>query len=146
MLTTNKKRSRSNSSPSEANRLAFTPFQFPTLVDVAPAGEGWIRDQAGRLSHPAVLDYGNARAYSRHGFDWTEKYSGLIEAAEKLGAKSANSRGEAVVQNALGLSDFHVLRRAMTREPHRVASLHSTSCISTVGTSASCRWSSAESD
>jgi ATP-dependent DNA ligase len=47
-------------------------------------------------------------------------YPALIEATEKLKCRSAILDGEAVVQNTLGVSDFHALRAAMTREPHRV--------------------------
>ena len=122
MPVQSKTRPRRGSSPAaESPRLVFIPFQIPTLVDAPPAGDGWIHEikQDGYRTE-LVLDRGSARAYSRRGLDWTEKYPALIEAAEKLKCRSAILDGEAVVQNALGVSDFHALRAAMTREPHRI--------------------------
>ena len=49
-----------------------------------------------------------------------EVYPALIKASEKLRCRSAIIDGEAVVQDALGVSDFYALRAAMTREPDRV--------------------------
>jgi ATP-dependent DNA ligase len=67
-----------------------------------------------------ILQGGKARAFTRRGIDWTEKYPHLVEAARALPARSAILDGEAVVQNVLGISDFHALRSALTAEPHRV--------------------------
>src|SRR4051812_7224929 len=74
MPVQSKMRPRRGSSPAaESPRLAFIPFQFPTLVDAPPAGNGWIHEikQDGYRTE-LVLDRGNARAFSRRGLDWTE--------------------------------------------------------------------------
>jgi bifunctional non-homologous end joining protein LigD len=45
----------------------------------------------------------------RRGLDWTERYPALVTAGAQLAAKSAILDGEMVVQNELGISDFHAL-------------------------------------
>ena len=70
--------------------VAFIPFQVPTLVDTAPSGEGWLHEikQDGYRTE-LIVEQGEARAFTRRGLDWTERYPGLVTAAAQLPAKSA---------------------------------------------------------
>ena len=114
MPVQNKTCPRRGSSPAAEPRASFfIPFQSSTLIDAPPAGDGGIHEikQDGYRTE-LVLDRGSARAFSRRGLVWTEKCPALIEATEKLKCRSAILDGEAVVQNALGVSDFHALRAA----------------------------------
>jgi DNA ligase D-like protein (predicted ligase) len=101
--------------------LAFLPYQLPTLTSTPPAGDGWLNEikQDGYRTQ-LIVDDGNARAFSRSGYDWSKKYSGLVAAAVGLPVRSAIIDGEAVVQDEQGLSDFHALRAALSAEPHRI--------------------------
>jgi hypothetical protein len=60
------------------------------------------------------------RAYTRNGFDWTERYSGITKAAAKLECRSAIIDGEVVVQDERGVSDFEVLKSAIRCHPQRL--------------------------
>jgi ATP-dependent DNA ligase len=106
---------------SRSSNLSFIPFQIPTLVDVAPSADGWLHEikQDGYRTE-LIVEGGMARAFTRRGLDWTDRYKALVTAATALTARSAILDGEAVVQNELGISDFHALRSTMTGEPQRV--------------------------
>ena len=101
--------------------LKFIPFQIPTLVDAPPAGDGWVHE----IKHDGyrtelIVEGGKARAFTRNGYDWSERYPHIVGAARAIPVRNAIIDGEAIVQNELGVSDFHALRSSMTTEPHRV--------------------------
>lgn len=66
------------------------------------------------------MERGKARALTRRGFDWSEKYAPIVEAAADLPVRSAIVDGEVVVFNDTGLTDFQALRSAMRWEPGRL--------------------------
>jgi bifunctional non-homologous end joining protein LigD len=83
-------------------------------------GSGWIHE----LKYDGYrtllrLDRGQAQAFSRSGYDWTDKYQRVIEACRKLRCRSALIDGEIIVQDEKGVSDFAALRAALDRQPHR---------------------------
>ena len=93
----------------------------PTLVAEPPEGDAWIHE----IKHDGyrtmlVIDRGKTTAYTRNGHDWTDRYSRIVQAAEKLACRSAVIDGELVIQDADGRSDFEGLRAAIAREPHRL--------------------------
>src|SRR6185295_15555427 len=97
------------------DRLRFIPFQLPTLVDEPPAGDGWLHEiKYDGYRTELVIERGQARAFTRRGFDWTEKYRPIVEAAAALPAKSAIIDGEVVVLNDAGLSDFSSILQSLT--------------------------------
>src|SRR6185436_9350504 len=102
--------SKSRPTARQSSSVAFIPFQVPTLVDAAPSGEGWLHEikQDGYRTE-LIVESGTARAFTRRGLDWTERYPALVTASAQLAAKSAILDGEVVVQNELGISDFHAL-------------------------------------
>jgi bifunctional non-homologous end joining protein LigD len=60
-----------------------------------------------------VIDRGKARAYTRNGFDWSDRYPRIIVAAEKLRCRAAILDGEVIMQDSRGASDFEALQAAL---------------------------------
>jgi bifunctional non-homologous end joining protein LigD len=101
--------------------LAFVPPMMPTLVQEPPDGDGWQHEikHDGYRTQILVQD-GEARAITRNGHDWTEKYRLLVEAARLLPCDSAIVEGEVIVQDPNGRSDFHALRSAIAGRPRNL--------------------------
>ena len=108
-----KKQSRS---PSKAGGTipAFQPPQLATLVDHVLPGSGWVHEMKydGYRCLIAV-GAGKARAYTRSGLDWSDKFARIIAAAEKLKVSSALIDGEAVVLDAAGKTNFQALQASL---------------------------------
>jgi DNA ligase D-like protein (predicted ligase) len=101
--------------------IGFVLPILPTSVSEPPSGEGWLHE----IKHDGyrtliVIDDGRVRAFTRNGYDWTERYSRVVACAAQIPCGSAILDGEMVVQNEAGLSDFHALRRAISDEPQRL--------------------------
>jgi bifunctional non-homologous end joining protein LigD len=101
--------------------LTFIDFQLPSLVDAPPEGDRWLHE----IKHDGyrtelIVEHGKARALTRRGFDWSDKYGPIVEAAAALKAKSAIVDGEVVVFNDNGVSDFQALRSAIRWQPERL--------------------------
>ena len=96
----------------------FRPLQLATLVDSVPAGNGWFHEMkydGYRLL--IAIGGGEARAYTRSGLDWSERFAPLLEEAAKLKVRSALIDGEAVVLDADGRSSFQSLQNALKASP-----------------------------
>src|SRR5690349_9046815 len=98
--------------------LEFIEPQLATAVDHPPPRAGWIHE----VKHDSyrtllIIKRRKARAYTRNGFDWTERYAAITKAAAKLDCRSAIIDGEVVVQNERGVSDFDALKSAHSLEP-----------------------------
>ncbi|MBZ9648119.1 DNA ligase D [Sphingobium sp. 3R8] len=103
---------------SASNPPPFRPVQLATLVDTVPAGDRWLHEM--KYDGYRVLiavGGGVARAYTRSGLDWSEKFAGIVEAAAKLNVGSALIDGEAVVLEADGRSSFQALQGALKGAP-----------------------------
>jgi bifunctional non-homologous end joining protein LigD len=88
-------------------RLPFLEFQMPELVSKAPPGHDWVHEiKYDGFRTELVLEDSRARAYTRRGYDWTNRYPSLFKAVEKLPAKSAILDGEAVVPGITGARTF----------------------------------------
>src|SRR6188472_3945616 len=79
--------------------LEFIRPQLATSVDHPPPRAGWIHE----VKHDGyrtvlIIERHKARAYTRNGFDWTDRYSGIVKAA-KLDCRSAIIDGEVIVQD-----------------------------------------------
>jgi len=73
------------------SRLGFIPPQLPSLTDQPPEGGDWIHE----VKHDGyrtmlVVERGTARAYTRNGHDWSDRYPGIIRAAVKLPRATIN--------------------------------------------------------
>jgi bifunctional non-homologous end joining protein LigD len=96
----------------------FRPVQLATLVDTVPAGDRWLHEMK-YDGYRALLAVGGgvARAYTRSGLDWSDRFAEIVEQAAKLKVGSALIDGEAVVMNADGRSSFQALQSALKGAP-----------------------------
>jgi bifunctional non-homologous end joining protein LigD len=101
---------------SKSARLpAFEPVQLATLVDHAPSGAGWMHEvKYDGYRALIAVGGGKARLYTRSGLDWSDKFPGLIAAAEALDVGSALIDGEIVIFDEHGKPDFSTLQAAIT--------------------------------
>ena len=103
------------------SRLRFIEPQLASPVDQPPEGKHWIHEiKHDGYRSQVVLGRGQARVFSRNGYDWTERYPSLVRAAMKLNCRSAIIDGEAIVQNGDGASDFEALGSALRQRPHSI--------------------------
>jgi ATP-dependent DNA ligase len=98
--------------------LEFIKPQLATSVDQPPRRAGWIHE----VKHDGyrtllIIERRKARAYTRNGFDWTERYAVITKAAAKLDCRSAIIDGEVVVQDEHGVSDFDALNPGIRWRP-----------------------------
>ncbi|MEI3853581.1 non-homologous end-joining DNA ligase [Ensifer sp. CCNWLY38] len=97
-----------------------------TLVDTPPKGPEWAYEVKWDGYRLAVhVEPGEVRAITRGGYDWTNKFGGIVGEARELGHASMIIDGEAVVLDDQGRSDFGLLQRAVGKKP----SLHEPSEI-----------------
>ncbi|AMU96609.1 DNA ligase [Sphingopyxis terrae subsp. terrae NBRC 15098] len=104
------------------NPPAFRPVQLARLVDVAPAGSGWLHEMkydGYRLL--VAVGGGEARAYTRSGLDWSGRFAPLLTAVAALDVESALIDGEAVVLDADGRSNFQALQNALRNDAGKIA-------------------------
>jgi ATP-dependent DNA ligase len=81
---------------SRAPSLGFIPPQLPSLTDQPPQGAGWIHE----VKHDGyrtmlLVERGFARAYTRNGHDWTDRYPGKYYLAHRdaiLSRENANRK------------------------------------------------------
>ena len=89
----------------------------PAERDRAPTGSTWLHEiKADGYRAQLHLRAGKATVYSRRGHDWTEQFSTIAHAAQKLRVKSAVLDGEVIVQDAAGRADYHAAERAGPQE------------------------------
>ena len=102
--------------------LFLTP-QLATLVDDAPAGEGWIYELKydgyrivaridGRHGRGTSRQNMDVKLFTRNGNDWTARLRPLAEEIAALGLESAWLDGEIVVPDEAGRPRFQLLQRA----------------------------------
>jgi len=101
--------------------LEFIKPQLATAVDHPPPRSGWIHE----VKHDGyrtllIIERRKAHAYTRNGFDWTDRYSGIAKAAAKLDCRSAIIDGEVIIQNENGISDFERFKSAIRWNPQRL--------------------------
>ena len=101
---------------------AFRPVQLATLVDTVPAGNAWLHEMKydGYRLEVAIGD-GRARAYTRSGLDWSDKFADIVEQAAALPVRSALLDGEAVVMDEAGRSSFQALQGALKGAPASIS-------------------------
>lgn len=99
---------------SGGSRPAFRQPQLATLVDSVPAGNGWLHEMKYDGYRALVaIGKGGPRVYTRSGLDWTDKFTGIAEAAATLTASSALIDGEVVAFKG-GKPDFSTLQEALS--------------------------------
>src|SRR5258707_4559636 len=97
---------------------AFRPVQLATLVDAVPAGERWIHEMK-YDGYRALVAVGasEARAYTRSGLDWSDRFPSILSEASQLKVRSALIDGEAVALDAEGRWSFQALKGALKGAP-----------------------------
>lgn len=115
--TKSKPTTRSASAPKLAPP-PFQPVQLATLVDTVPTGSKWLHEMkydGYRLL--VAVGHGGARAYTRSGLDWSDRFGDIVDEAASLSARSALIDGEAVVMDEAGRSSFQALQGALKGAP-----------------------------
>src|SRR5215467_13917264 len=95
----------------------FIDFCDPSLREEPPPGNQWLYEikADGYRAQVHVKDE-NVIVYSRSGYNWTDRFSTIAEAAKRLRARQAILDGEAIVMGANGVPDFQALRRELSRQ------------------------------
>jgi bifunctional non-homologous end joining protein LigD len=78
--------------------LDFIKPQLASSVDHPLPRAGWIHE----IKHDGyrtllIIERRKARAFTRNGFDWTERYQVITKAAAKLDCRSAIIDGEVII-------------------------------------------------
>jgi ATP-dependent DNA ligase len=89
-------------------------FKFPPCIPTrgtkVPAGPDWLHEIKHDGYRMIVQREGQrVRLFTRRGYDWSDRYPLIVEAARKLRSRSFVIDGEAVVLDADGRSDFDAL-------------------------------------
>src|SRR5690242_17917868 len=90
----------------------FKAFEFciPTKSGMVPSGPDWLHEikyDGYRLR--VERDGDRVRLITRGGYNWTDRYPWIVEAARKVRQKRFVLDGEAVVLGVDGVSDFNAL-------------------------------------
>src|SRR5436190_8668246 len=98
----------------QASMPGFIEPCDPTLAERAPSGSGWVYEikTDGYRAQVHIRD-GKVTTYSRSGYDWTEQFATIANAAAKLKVRQAIIDGEATVLGSTGLPDLQALRREL---------------------------------
>lgn len=94
--------------------VAGTAFIEPCLPSPArepPSGPDWLHEVKFDGYRAMIRgDGAGVRLFTRRGYDWTDRFPGIISAARSIRAKSFLIDGEAVCCDGSGLPVFEMLR------------------------------------
>ncbi|MBZ9705406.1 DNA ligase [Mesorhizobium sp. ESP7-2] len=97
-----------------AERLKFIKPQEPILVLEPPLSDDWLHEiKYDGFRTQLILDWAGARAFTRTGIDWSKRYWPVVDAAEKLKAKSFILDGEMIAPEPDGRPNFHAMHSRM---------------------------------
>ncbi|MBY6241954.1 non-homologous end-joining DNA ligase [Methylosinus sp. Sm6] len=92
----------------------FRAPQLATLAHAPPSGADWLHEIKFDGYRAIVAAAGGAaRAYTRSGLDWTDRFARIAEAVAQLPMRSALVDGEIVATDECGRSDFGRLQKAL---------------------------------
>lgn len=95
---------------------AFIEPCDPTLRERVPPGDDWLFEiKADGYRAQLHRQGGRVKVYSRRGYDWTQQFRGIADAANALGSHDVALDGEAVAYGTNGLPDYQQLRRELGR-------------------------------
>ncbi|HET9448207.1 MAG TPA: DNA ligase D, partial [Steroidobacteraceae bacterium] len=102
-----------------ARSSPFPDFIEPCLAvlrPAAPAGADWLHEiKLDGYRTQAHIRSGRATMYTRRGYDWTDRFSHIVDILRALPAKQAVLDGEVVVLDERGASDFYRLQEDLAR-------------------------------
>jgi bifunctional non-homologous end joining protein LigD len=100
-----------------AQYLGFIEPCHPAERNRRPTGGNWIHEiKADGCPAQVNVREGKVTVYSRRGHDWTGTFASIARAAESLPVRHAVLDGEAIVQDARGIADYHALRCELARK------------------------------
>ena len=103
------------------DRLRFVEPQLASAVEQPPEGKHWIHEiKFDGYRCQVLLEQGQARVFTRNGYDWGDRYPSIVCAAATLRCQSAIIDGEAIVQDDNGASDFDALSSVMRWRPDSI--------------------------
>ena len=106
---------------SRVEPLKFITPQLASPVDQPPEGKQWIHEiKYDGYRTQVLLERGQARVFTRNGFDWSDRYPSIIRAASHLPCHSAIIDGEAILPKGDGASDFEAFQSAIHDNPHSI--------------------------
>lgn len=95
-------------------RLKFIKPMEPAQVMGSPISDDWLHEiKYDGFRAQLILDWAGARAFSRNGHDWSKRYWPIVQAAEKLPAKSFIIDGEMIAPDPDGRPNFHQMHSRM---------------------------------
>ena len=111
-----KRSSRRAPSPSTGHggRLAPLDLCLARATAVPPSGDDWVHEiKFDGYRVQAILEDGKARLITRNGLDWTGRFGAVVKTVAALPARTLILDGEAIVQDARGVSDFGALQQEL---------------------------------
>ena len=101
-------------SPKSGKPPRFRRPQLATLTDHVPAGSGWIHEvKYDGYRCLLAIGGGEARAYTRTGLDWSDRFAEIVAEARAIPVKSALIDGEIVWLDKAGRPDFSGLQDSL---------------------------------
>ncbi|HWK66111.1 MAG TPA: non-homologous end-joining DNA ligase [Rhizobiaceae bacterium] len=98
----------------KSQALEYIEPMMPTLVAKPPEGDRWFHEiKYDGYRTQIIISGSEARAYTRRGHDWTDKYRILVDAARELFGRDIHIDGELIVQDESGRPDFGKLRSSI---------------------------------
>src|SRR5271169_195751 len=92
---------------------------IPSRAPKPPSGPDWVHEVKHDGYRLIVRRNGvTVRLFTRRGYDWTDRYPAIADAAAKLKARSFTLDGEAVVCGADGVAMFDALHRRQNDDRH----------------------------
>ena len=120
--------------------MPISQFQpcIPTRGTKVPSGHEWLHE----VKHDGFRmivqrDGDRVRLFTRNGYDWSDRYPWIVDAARRLRQKQFVIDGEAVVLGVDGISDFAALYSR--RHDHEVQFYLSTCWQAMVAICEACR-------
>ncbi len=93
---------------------AFRAPQLATLADHVPTGAGWLHEvKYDGYRTLIAVGGGQARAFTRTGLDWSEKFAGIVTAFEEADLPPCLIDGEVAALGADGKPSFKLLQTAL---------------------------------
>jgi DNA ligase D-like protein (predicted ligase) len=106
----------------EKPRLKFIKPLEPVQVETPPVSDDWLHEiKYDGFRTQVILDWAGARAFSRNGHDWSKRYWPIVQAAEKLPAKSFIIDGEVIAPDPDGRPNFHEMHSRMAWNAEQLA-------------------------
>lgn len=91
----------------QTDRLKFIKPMKPLLVREPPVSDDWLHEiKYDGFRVQLILDWAGARAFTRNEHDWSRRFWPVVDAAEKLPAKSFILDGEMIAPEPDGRPNF----------------------------------------